>query len=127
MLERGYEMKIETREMTSVCKVYVSDDGRSFISEYDCIDYEFKQIAKSLKMYNRKCDRTSDVFSVLFFKSENKEDNRKFIKLCEHEHMNCVGIDVKKVGLYVCSSFDGGFLYMPDVLLKLSKKDDIKI
>ena len=110
-------MKKEFREVTIKQEVYIADDGREFMDEEDCEEYEFKCLEQSLKLYNCKCKKVNSVDECHIANLVTTDDVKNFIKACDIYDVDSDGIDMP--GVYIYDGFNDIWLNIEGVLLRI--------
>lgn len=91
-------MKTETRKVTIEQTVYIADDGREFMNEDECTDYEFGLLEKTFNCYDGKYNNASPEDCV-YIDLPTVEDIERFKRYCDVSDIIDDGID--KPGLYM--------------------------
>ena len=117
-------MKIETREMTVQQQVYVANDGAEFVSEEECVDYEFRLLEESLKLYDSKYNKVDNVDSCYCADLTTEADVKSFMRACITYGITTEGID--EPGIYIYCSYDN-WVNIDKVIshIRGEKKDEI--
>ena len=96
-------MRTEYKKIMVEQDVYISDDGKEFLSKRECLEYEYELLKKSIEGYDYKL-RKSDVDECDIVNLKTEEDVKNFIKVFDEEGYEYDGID--KPGLYIYGAND---------------------
>lgn len=108
-------MRVETKKVTIEQEVYIAKDGKEFLSEDSCEQYEVELILQSLKMWDHKFKETDDLDVCTYIRFSTKEDIRDMIVACKWSGITIKGIE--NVGTYMWS--DDEWVNLTEVVEKL--------
>lgn len=91
-------MKTETRKVTIEQTVYIADDGREFMSEDACTDYEFELLEKTFNCYDGTYNKSKPE-DCTYIDLPTAEDVERFKQYCDIMDLIDDGLDTP--GLYM--------------------------
>lgn len=97
-------MRTEYKEITIKQEVYISDDGKEFIDEDECLDHEFKVLGQQIECYNYDCTKVDNPEDCSVVNLRTEDDFKRFVHWSDICGSTTDGID--KPGLYVYGCSD---------------------
>ena len=96
-------MRTEYKTVTVEQDVYISDDGKEFLSKRECLEHEYELLKNSIECYDYNLNKSdTDECDIVNLKTEG--DVKNFIKVFDEEGYCYDGID--KPGLYIYGCCD---------------------
>lgn len=92
-------MRTEYKEITIKQEIYIADDGKEFIDEGDCIDYEFMILGQQIECYDADGTKINDPERCSAVNLQTEDDVKRFIQWSDLCGCTTDGID--KPGIYV--------------------------
>ena len=95
-------MRTEYKEITIKQEVYISDDGKEFMDEDECRDYEYDLVKKQFECYDDNCKKVRDPYDAVIVNLATEDMVKKFKWWSDEVECTAEGIDKPGIYMYSC-------------------------